>query len=82
MSFTNYIKDASLEYFGSPKPHMILYLIKNEKINIKEEDLVRKISNEIKEKTIKYNWPERIIFLKEFPKTKLGKIDHNKLANQ
>jgi len=82
LSFTKYIKEASLEYFGLPKPHMILYLIKNENNDIKEEDLVIKISNEIKEKTIKYNWPEKIIFLEEFPKTKLGKIDHNKLTKK
>ena len=81
LSFTKYIKEASLEYFGSPKPYMILYLIKNENNDINEEELVKKISDEIKEKTIKYNWPERIIFLREFPKTKLGKIDHNKLTN-
>ena len=82
LSFTRYIKEASLEYFGIPKPHMILYLIKNEKIDISDEELVKKISNEIKEKTIKYNWPEKIIFLDNFPKTKLGKIDHNKLTNK
>lgn len=82
LSFTKYIKEASLEYFGSPKPHMILYLIKTENNKIDNNELIKKITDAIKEKTIKYNWPEKIIFLEEFPKTKLGKIDHNKLTKE
>lgn len=70
------IIDAALEYFIEPKPHMILYVIKNKNCVINEEELNSLIMEDLKKKVLKYSLPQKIVFMNEFPKTNVGKINH------
>lgn len=70
------VYDASLEFFLNPKPHMTLFVIKN--VNSKRTNIQIKenIINTLSKRVLKYSMPSKVVFLKEFPKTKVGKIDH------
>ena len=81
MEFKDDITNSSLEFFAEPKPHMILFLIKNKNSQKDNNEIIKEIYSAIKSKTIKYNWPENIVFVKEFPMTNLGKIDHKKFVD-
>lgn len=70
------IIDCSLEYFMEPKPHLILYVIKNKYSNKSNEEISKIIMNELTNKVLKYSLPQQIVFMDEFPKTKVGKINH------
>jgi len=70
------IIDAALEYFMEPKPHLILYVIKNKKCCIEDKELSNILMNDLKNKVLKYSLPQKIVFMEEFPKTKVGKINH------
>lgn len=70
------IQSASLEFFDKPKIHLNLYCIKNKNINIDDDKLRDLIMNALKSKLLKYSLPKNIIFLNEFPKTRVGKVDH------
>ena len=71
----NEIKDASLEYFDNG-PHLNLYVIKEKNSNKSNEELIELIRNELSNKVLKYSMPKNIVFIDEFPKTTVGKIDH------
>ncbi len=68
--------DASLEFFSEPNPHLILFLIKNKNSLKTNETIKTEIYTLLKQKFLKYSWPSEIIFLDEFPKTNVGKINH------
>lgn len=72
-----YVIDASLEYFNEPKPHLVLYIIKNKYCNLSKEEIINYLNNEIEKRVLKYSLPKYIVIMDEFPKTKVGKIDHS-----
>ena len=78
----NDIFDASMEYFANPKPHTNLYIILNKNYKGNKNELVSLIYKTLNERLIKYMIPNKIIVLDEFPKTKIGKIDHNKFLDE
>lgn len=70
------VYDASLEYFDNGKPHLVLFVIKHHN-ETKEENIIKdEIMKVLNEKVFKYALPSKIIFMKDFPKTNVGKIDH------
>ena len=73
--------DASLEYFDDPSPSLALYIIKNNNIEISEEKINKEIIDMLKKRVLKYSLPKEIIFVNEFPKTDVGKIDHKSFDN-
>lgn len=78
----NNVFDASMEYFINPKPHTNLYIILNKNFNGDQNELISSLYKTLNERLIKYMIPQKIIVLSEFPKTKIGKIDHNKFMDQ
>lgn len=73
----NDVYEASMEFFANPKPHTVLYLIKNKKSNKSDEDIINELYSVFNERLIKYSIPTKIVFLDHFPQTLVGKIDHN-----
>lgn len=71
-----HVHDAALEYFSSPKPHMVLFVIKNNKSSLSNDEIKKIILEDLSKKVLKYSMPSKIIFMDEFPKTNVGKIDH------
>lgn len=58
------------------KDHMlVLFIVKNNKLFIDDVQLKQKVNNIIVENLSIYAKPKEIIFLDEFPKTEIGKID-------
>ena len=78
----NNVFDASMEYFINPKPHTNLYIILNKNYNGDQKELISLLYKTLNERLIKYMIPQNIIVLNEFPKTKIGKIDHNKFIDK
>ena len=78
----NGIKDASLEMFETPKKHLNLYVIKDNEHIIDESILKQSIINLLKKKITKYGMPSKIIFIDQFPKTRVGKIDHKAFKDE
>lgn len=78
----NGIKDASLEMFETPKKHLNLYVIKDSEHVIDESILKQSIIDLLKKKIIKYGMPSKIIFIDQFPKTRVGKIDHKAFEDE
>ena len=76
------IKDASLEMFETPKKHLNLYVIKDNEHIIDESILKQSIINLLKKKITKYGMPSKIIFVDQFPKTRVGKIDHKAFKDE
>ena len=76
-SDNNDIIDAALEYFIEPKPHLVLYVIKNKNSNASNYQIEENIMNDLKSKLLKYSLPSKIVFMEAFPKTNVGKIDHS-----
>ncbi len=70
------IHDAALELFETPKPHLVLFLIKNRSSARSEEEIKADLLRRIETRLLKYCIPDRIVFLESFPKTKVGKTDH------
>ena len=71
----NGIKDACLEFFDNG-PHLNLYVIKDKNSNKSNEELTKLIYKDLINKVLKYSIPKNIVFVDEFPKTSVGKIDH------
>jgi long-chain acyl-CoA synthetase len=69
--------DASLEFFATPKVHTVLYLIKDKQSKKSEEQIREMVYALIDENMLKYAKPQSVVFLDEFPKTAVGKIDHS-----
>lgn len=70
------VYDASLEYFDNGKPHLVLFVIKHHNETKEESVIKEKIMKVLNEKVFKYALPSKIIFMNDFPKTRVGKIDH------
>lgn len=70
------IADASLEFFGDPTPHTVLFLLKHPSAQKSEEELKKELFSLLEEKLLKYALPQAIVFLDEFPKTAIGKTLH------
>jgi len=68
--------DASLEWFAEPKPHTVLFVIRNRATHRSDEALRDALTAEIARHVLPYAVPRRIVFVDEFPKTRVGKIDH------
>lgn len=73
--------DSSLEYFDEPTPSLVLFVIKNKKIDLDDNQIKEEIINELKKRVLKYSLPKEIIFIDDFPKTNVGKIDHKSFIN-
>ncbi len=82
LKFDNIIKDASLELINDDKgkPSLILFVVKRNS-NDDESEIIELIMDKIKKNFIKYNWPGRIVFLDNIPKTAAGKVNHNMLIS-
>ncbi len=72
----NDVRDAALELFETPKPHLTLFLIKNRESTRTDDEIKADILHRIETRLLKYCVPDRIVFLESFPKTKVGKTDH------
>lgn len=70
------VYDAAMELFLTPKPHMVLFLIRNKNSLKQDEQIANEVMASLKEKVLKYSLPQQIVFLDEFPKTNVGKINH------
>ena len=70
------VYDAAMEFFSEPKPHTVLYLIKNKRSEASDEQIKEELLSVLSERFLKYSLPERIVFMDSFPQTKVGKIDH------
>ena len=74
---TDGVHNAALEFFEEPKPHTVLFLIKD-KLSERSEDEIRdEVMQSLEKRFLKYSLPKKILFLDRFPETKVGKIDHN-----
>ena len=80
LKFEDIVQEVSLEYIslGNQKPFLALFVVKKN-MEKSESEITELIMDKIKNKTIKYNWPSRIIFLDKLPRTKANKINHNEL---
>lgn len=70
------VYDASLEFFSSPKICTVLFVILKKKQEINQEKFKEEIYNYLDGKVLKYSIPSKIVFVEDFPKTAVGKIDH------
>lgn len=70
------VRDAALELFETPKPHLVLFLIRNHESARTDDEIRKDITEQIEKRLIKYCMPEKIVFLDAFPQTKVGKTDH------
>ncbi len=71
------VLDASMEFFETPKPHMILFVIRHRDSQKSEDALRAEMMQILEANVLKYSLPQKIVFLDAFPQTKVGKIDHN-----
>ncbi len=74
------VYEAALEFFTEPKPHTKLFIIKSRDSKRSEDETRSELYSLLSARFLKYELPKEIIFLKEFPRTKVGKTDHNALA--
>lgn len=68
--------DAAFVLFETPKPHTVLFLVRNKNSSRSEEEIRALLQTTLEERLLKYSLPQRIVFLKAFPKTAVGKTDH------
>ncbi len=76
------VMDASMEFFESPKPHMVLFVIQNLHSQKSQDALREEILQTLSQRVLKYSLPQKIVFMEQFPQTKVGKIDHNAFQDQ
>lgn len=75
------IFDAAFILFETPKPHTVLFLIKNRTSERTEEEIRVRLHEKLEERLLKYSLPQRIVFMDAFPKTPVGKTDHKAFTN-
>lgn len=75
------IFDAAFMLFETPKPHTVLYLVRNKNSARSEEEIRTRLQAALEERLLKYSIPQRIVFLETFPKTAVGKIDHKAIPD-
>ncbi len=68
--------DAALVLFEIPKPHTVLFLVRNKHSDHTEEEIRRTVYEQMERKLLKYCLPQQILFLDTFPKTQVGKTDY------
>lgn len=73
------VYDAALEFFDQPKPRLVLFVVLNKKVVADYNDVKAEIKKDCEQKLLKYCLPEEIVIIEDFPKTAVGKIDHNAL---
>ncbi len=75
------VHEATLEFFAEPKPHTVLFLIKDRAAEKSEEQIKEELMSMLQSRFLKYELPSDIVFMEEFPRTKVGKIDHSGFSN-
>lgn len=75
------IFDAAFVLFEAPKPHTILFLVRNKNSARGEEEIRALLRAKLEERLLKYSLPQQIVFLETFPKTAVGKTDHKAFAD-
>lgn len=75
------IYDAAFILFETPKPHTVLYLVKNRASSRTEEEIRALLQAKLEGRLLKYSLPQQIVFLDTFPKTPIGKTDHKAFAD-
>jgi acyl-CoA synthetase (AMP-forming)/AMP-acid ligase II len=73
----NDVRDASLEFFATPKPHTVLFVMKEKESQKSEREIAERITRLIAGHELKYAMPQRVVFVNEFPQTEVGKINHS-----
>lgn len=73
---SEHVHNASMEFFETPKPHTILFVIPDKNTKKTEAEIASEIQERIQNRVLKYSYPKKIVFVKEFPKTSVGKVDH------
>ncbi len=71
------VREAALEFFPTPKPHTVLYLIRAKDSPLTKEQTKQQVLSLIQATQLKYSMPSGVVFLDEFPKTRVGKTDHS-----
>ena len=70
------VYDAAMEFFEEPKPHTVLFLLKTKDCGRTDEEVCAETMERLRNRLLKYSLPQQIVILTEFPKTRVGKIDH------
>lgn len=73
------VLNASLEFFPTPTPHTVLYLVKEP--NADPNAIQQQLHSLLQSNTLPYCRPRDIVFLEKLPETALGKIDHSKFQD-
>ncbi len=71
------VHEAALEYFDTPTPHTTLFLIKHRDAQKSDGEIKKELTKMLSARFLKYELPSNIVFTDEFPRTKVGKVDHN-----
>ena len=74
------VREAALEFYSEPKPHTKLFLLKAKNSQRSNEEIKKEILEALAREQLKYSMPSEIIFIDEFPRTKVGKTDHAALT--
>lgn len=73
--------DAAFLLFETPKPHTVLFLVRNKNSTRSEEEIRTLLRAALEERLLKYSLPRQIVFLETFPKTAVGKTDHKAFSD-
>ncbi len=76
------IYEAAMEFFCEPKPHTKLFVIKSKHADKENSEIEAELRELLASRFLKYELPTDIVFLQEFPRTKVGKCDHNALSKK
>ena len=71
---------AAEEYHDGDKPKICLFLSDDSELSEKEKR--KKVLSYLSSRIIRYALPSKIVFLKTFPMTAVGKVDHEALSKQ
>ncbi len=70
------VYDAAFVLFETPKPHTVLFLVRNKHSEKSEAEIRSVLRTRLEERLLKYSLPQSIVFLDSFPKTAVGKTDY------
>lgn len=76
-SHEDILSSAAIFISNPQHPYMVLYCLAKEGKD--EKELRKSLRRYLSDRLIRYSVPEQIVFLKEFPRTDIGKIDRNRL---
>ena len=74
------VRHAALIYFEESKKMSLFVTIHKEQVD-DQEQLIKEIDKNIKNKFTKYAWPKTIHIVEHFPRTKMGKIDYKEFKD-